>query len=185
MAVSCLGYADWGAVECTCLDCKVPQLKEHITSAVPFETIKQLGDVLTRMPTQNLPAYKALIAATECQHVEDALVLAEQLDEHILSSAIASPEDVAAEELAVSLSKEDIKLIRPHINLHTYGQALLASRQQYSDRVRPAGTPGWATHPEHRTTEAGAADGRNGAWITHRSRRQVHIQKACVIGGDS
>ena len=128
MAVSCLGYADWGAVECTCLDCKVPQLKEHITSAVPFETIKQLGDVLTRMPTQNLPAYKALIAATECQHVEDALVLAEQLDEHILSSAIASPEDVAAEELAVSLSKEDIKLIRPHINLHTYGQALLASR---------------------------------------------------------
>ena len=30
MAVRCLGYVDWGAVECTCLDCKVPQLAEHI-----------------------------------------------------------------------------------------------------------------------------------------------------------
>lgn len=30
MAVRCLGYVDWGAAECTCLDCKVPQLAEHI-----------------------------------------------------------------------------------------------------------------------------------------------------------
>lgn len=128
MAVRCLGYVDWGEVECTCLDCKVPQLKKHITSAVPFETIKQLGDALTQMPTQNLPAYKALIAATECQHIEDALVLAEQLDEHILSPGIASPEDAAAEELALILPNEAARLLRPHLNLHTYGQALLASR---------------------------------------------------------
>lgn len=128
MAVRCLGYVDWGAVECTCMDCKVPQLAEHITSAVPFETIERLGDVLAQMSAKNLPVYKALIAATECQHIEDALVLAEQLDEHILSSCIASPEDAAEEELANALTKEDAKLIRPHINLHTYGQALLASR---------------------------------------------------------
>ena len=128
MAVRCLGYVDWGEVECTCLNCKVPQLKEHITSAVPFETIKQLGDALTQMPTQNLPAYKALIAATECQHIEDALVLAEQLDEYSLSPSIACPEDAAAEELALILPNEAARLLRPHLNLHTYGQALLASR---------------------------------------------------------
>ena len=128
MAVRCLGYVDWGAVECTCLDCKVPQLKEHITSAVPFETIKQLGDALTQMPTQNLPAYKALIAVTECQHIEDALVLAEQLDEYSLSPSIACPEDAAAEELARLLPNESAKLLCPHINLHAYGQALLTSR---------------------------------------------------------
>lgn len=128
MAVRCLGYVDWGEVECTCLDCKVPQLKEHITSAVPFETIKQLGDALTQMPTQNLPAYKALIAVTECQHIEDALVLAEQLDEYSLSPSIACPEDAAAEELARLLPNESAKLLCPHINLHAYGQALLTSR---------------------------------------------------------
>ena len=55
MAVRCLGYVDWGAVECTCLDCKVPQLAEHITNAVPFETIERLGDVLAQMSAASLP----------------------------------------------------------------------------------------------------------------------------------
>lgn len=128
MAVRCLGYADWGEVECTCLDCKVPQFKEYITSAVPFETIKQLGDALAQISSKSLPAYKALLAATECQDVEEALGLAEQLDEYILSPSIASPEDAAAEELALILPDEAVRLIRPHLNLHTYGQALLASR---------------------------------------------------------
>lgn len=127
MAVRCLGYVDWGEVECACLDCKVPQLKEHITSAVPFETIKQLGDVLTQMSAESLPAYKALLAATECQDIEVALGLAEQLDEYILSPRIAAPEDVAIEELTIILPDEAARLIRSHINLHTYGQALMAS----------------------------------------------------------
>lgn len=68
MAVRCLGYVDWGAVECTCLDCKVPQLAEHITNAVPFETIERLGDVLAQMSAAALPAYKALMTATHCQN---------------------------------------------------------------------------------------------------------------------
>ena len=128
MAVRCLGYVDWGAVECTCLDCKVPQLAEHITNAVPFETIERLGDVLAQMSAAALPAYKALMTATHCQNIVDALDLAEQLDEYILSPSIASPEDAAAEELAFILPEKAAKMIRPHINLHTYGQALLASR---------------------------------------------------------
>lgn len=128
MAVRCLGYVDWGEVECTCLDCKVPQLKEQITSAVPFETIERLGDVLAQMSAESLPAYKALLAATECQGIDEALGLAEQLDEYCLSPGIACPEDAAAEELAQILPNEAAKLHRPHLNLHTYGQALLASR---------------------------------------------------------
>lgn len=128
MAVRCLGYADWGEVECTCLGCKAPQLMEHITSAVPFETIKQLGDVLTQISAESLPAYKALLAAAGCQDIEEALSLAEQLDEYILSPSIASPEDAATEELALILPDEAARLLRPHLNLHTYGQALLASR---------------------------------------------------------
>ena len=128
MAVRCLGYADWGEVECTCLDCKVPQFKEYITSAVPFETIKQFGDALAQISSKSLPAYKALLAATACQDVEEALGLAEQLDEYILSPSIASPEDAAAEELALILPDEAVRLIRPHINLYAYGQMLLASR---------------------------------------------------------
>ena len=80
MAVSCLGYADWGAVECTCLDCKVPQLAEHITNAVPFETIERLGDVLAQMSAAALPAYKALMTATHCQNIVDALDLAEEVE---------------------------------------------------------------------------------------------------------
>lgn len=128
MAVRCLGYVDWGAAECTCLDCKVPQLAEHITNAVPFETIERLGDVLAQMSAAALPAYKALMTATHCQNIVDALDLAEQVDEYILSPSIASPEDAAAEELAFILPEKAAKMIRPHINLHTYGQALLASR---------------------------------------------------------
>ena len=68
------------------------------------------------------------MAATHCQNIVDALDLAEQVDEYILSPSIASPEDAAAEELAFILPEKVAKMIRPHINLHTYGQALLASR---------------------------------------------------------
>ena len=99
-----------------------------ITNAVPFETIERLGDVLAQMSAAALPAYKALMTATHCQNIVDALDLAEQLDEYILSPSIASPEDAAAEELAFILPEKAAKMIRPHINLHTYGQALLASR---------------------------------------------------------
>lgn len=110
MAVRCLGYVDWGAVECTCLDCKVPQLAEHITNAAPFETIERLGDVLAQMSAAALPAYKALMTATHCQSIVDALDLAEQLDEYILSPSIASPEDAAAEELAFILPEKAAKM---------------------------------------------------------------------------
>ncbi len=99
-----------------------------ITNAVPFETIERLGDVLAQMSAAALPAYKALMTATHCQNIVDALDLAEQVDEYILSPSIASPEDAAAEELAFILPEKAAKMIRPHINLHTYGQALLASR---------------------------------------------------------
>ena len=75
MAVRCLGYVDWGEVECTCLDCKVPQLKEHITSAVPFETIKQLGDALTQMPTQ----WQAVMELEDCHRLDYALDLSQNL----------------------------------------------------------------------------------------------------------
>ena len=79
------------------------------------------------MSAESLPAYKALLAATECQDIEVALGLAEQLDEYILSPRIAAPEDVAIEELTIILPDEVARLIRSHINLHTYGQALMAS----------------------------------------------------------
>lgn len=128
MAVRWLGNIDWGAVECTCLDCKVPALAEHITSAVPFETIERLGDVLAQMSAEKLPVYKALIEATECQNVECALGMAEQLDEYILSPSIASPEDAATEELSRILPEQAARFILPHINLHNYGLALLESR---------------------------------------------------------
>ena len=127
-AVRRLGYIDWRTVECTCLDCKVPALAEHITSAVPFETIERLGEVLARMPAEELPIYKALIEATECQNVECALGMAEQLDEYILSPSIASPEDAATEDLSRILPEQVARRIRPYINLHNYGLALLESR---------------------------------------------------------
>ena len=128
MAVRWLGYIDWETVECTCLDCKVPALAEHITNAVPFETIERLGDVLGQMSADELPIYKALIEATECQDVERALGMAEQLDEYILSPSIASPEDVAPEDLSRVLPEQVARLLRPYINLHNYGLALLESR---------------------------------------------------------
>ena len=127
MAVRWLGYIAWGAVECTCLDCKVPALAEHITSAVPFETIERLGDVLAQMTAEELSVYKALIEATECQNVECALGMAEQLDEYILSPSIASPEDAATEDLSRILPEQVARRIRPYINLHNYGLALLES----------------------------------------------------------
>lgn len=128
MAVRSLGCMDWEAIECTCLDCKVPQLAEHITSKVPFEAIKQLGDVLAQMSTEALPVYKALITATNCRCVENALDLAEQFDEYILSPSIAAPEDVASKELSLILPEQSAQLILPYISLRGYGEALLTSR---------------------------------------------------------
>lgn len=53
--------------------------------------------------------------------------MAEQLDEYILSPSIASPEDAATEDLSRILPEQVARRIRPYINLHNYGLALLES----------------------------------------------------------
>ena len=98
MAVRCLGYVDWGEVECTCLDCKVPQLKEHITSAVPFETIKQLGDALTQMPTQ----WQAVMEPEDCHRLDYALDLSQNL--HCYNFL---PRDMELADYGKMLAKQD------------------------------------------------------------------------------
>lgn len=102
------------------------------------------------------------MTATHCQNIVDALDLAEQLDEYILSPSIASPEDAAAEELAFILPEKAAKMIRPHINLHTYGQALLASRNNIQTEYGCWSARGWTVHSNHWATETGTAAGRMG-----------------------
>ena len=80
-------------------------------------------------------------------------IWAEQLDEYILSPSIASPEDAAAEELAFILPEKAAKMIRPHINLHTYGQALLASRSNIQTEYGLLERRGWTVHSNHWATE--------------------------------
>ena len=51
--------------------------------------------------------------------------LASRVDEYFFEPKISSPEEVARDELKVVICDEDAETLLPHINLPSYGRALL------------------------------------------------------------
>lgn len=121
-----LGAWDWREVGWRCLDCKAPSLTDIITGCEEdIHTVNSFARTLADMEPEQLTTYKALLEAADCKNLDQAIQLADRLDDYIFTPQCSSPVDVAMGELSVILAQRDAEQITPYLNLHQYGQALI------------------------------------------------------------
>ena len=108
-----------------CLDCRVPELAGIIESSSDFAAVEALAAGLSRIDQLDVRLYKAVLSATNCTEISQALELRNQLDQYILDPEIFSPEDQARSELAAMLPEADAQVVASHLNLYAYGSELM------------------------------------------------------------
>ena len=127
-ALNELGAATWAEVSFQCVDCRVPALMDAVSSANNVAEVDRFSQWLDNIPQEKLAGYKALLAATQCRDLQNAMMLMDALDSYIFTPSFSSPVDVARGELKVTMAESDAEILLPHVNLYTYGEALLQSQ---------------------------------------------------------
>lgn len=127
-ALEQLDVASWEECGYACLDCAVPWTREWIEDEEDLSTIQPFAEELDRLQRQGqLPKYKALLLATGCEDLQDALELVDSVKEMVFSPAIDSPKDAALVELQTIFDGENLKSLLRHLDLDGYGQELIAA----------------------------------------------------------
>ena len=107
-----------------CVDCRIPLLMAAINVAdiqdvnAFAETLKDMGDKLMRK-------YKAVLSAAGCDSLEDAIVLAEHLDEYKFDGKVSSFREVAMAEMHFLMNGVGTGLLSQYVCLTDYGKAVL------------------------------------------------------------
>ena len=116
---------DWLDLSWTCLDCKVPSLADAVSEARDICSVNDFAGMLAEMDSTALVIYKALLEAADCRDLLHAGLLAGQLPQYTFSPKISSPAEMAKEELSVTLCDPEAETLLPHVNLQSYGEALI------------------------------------------------------------
>ena len=120
------GCASWSNVMAGILDCPIPAWNHRIFMDDEVPQVIQLAEKLRQLDTEGkLTKYKAILAATDCQEVADAVALAETVDEYTLLPDIRTLEEAAADDLRISIDSTTMERLQPYIDLRGYGVAML------------------------------------------------------------
>ena len=120
-----IGAETWQGVSYVCTDCRVPQLKDAITNIANVAIADRTAQMLDRISDEQLPKYKALLDAFQCDDLEAAADLYEELDDYTLSRETHSPEEVARNRLAQFMPPDECAILEQSLNLYSYGNDLL------------------------------------------------------------
>ncbi|MDD3227657.1 MAG: hypothetical protein PHE09_00400 [Oscillospiraceae bacterium] len=108
----------------TCMDCRIPQLMSVIDAA-SMDEISDFAEMLKDMGDRPMLKYKAVLHATGCESLEDAVTLANHLDEYMLDYTVSSRAELAKSEVEFLLGGNDTELLTQYLNLYGYGKALM------------------------------------------------------------
>ena len=121
-----LGCTSWSNVMVSILDCPVPSWNHTIFLDDEIPQVFKLAEKLRQLDAEGkLTKYKAILKATDCQEVVDAVTLAETVDEYTLLPNIHSLEEAAKDDLSISIDSITLKRLLPYVNLREYGVAML------------------------------------------------------------
>ena len=87
------------------------------------EFAKSVKDIPVRQV--KLPKLKALLEQFEVQDIGTAILLAEHLDDYILTPELSSPQETAVDQLRFLLDDAAAERLLPHVNLFTYGNEVI------------------------------------------------------------
>lgn len=120
------GCASWSNVMAAILDSPLPAWNRRIFMDDEVPQVIQLAEKLRQLDADGkLMKYKAILAATDCQEVADAVALAETVDEYMLLPEVRTLEEAAADDLRISIDPITMGRLQPYIDLRGYGVAML------------------------------------------------------------
>lgn len=125
-----------------CVDCTTPALNGLTAMR---STLDLLAFRLAELEVDGeLTKYKAVLAATGCDDIAQALTLADGLDQYNFDPEPREPDEVASGHLKELLPEEELTALLPNVVLYRYGQALMEQSGGKLTRygyVQPAAGP--------------------------------------------
>lgn len=119
------GADSWSEVNCLCVDCQVPQIREAITQVNNVAIANRFAEMLDRLPVEDVSKLKAILEVIGCEDLTSASLIAQNLDSYRLTENIRNPEDMGRYLLTYLLPDEDRDPIQKHINLYAYGKEIM------------------------------------------------------------
>ena len=124
-ALDTLGASSLDDTMSAILDGPLPDLKSEVFVGNEILLVNELAGQIRDMSDKDIGILKAVMEARGCVTLDGAIDLAGQTDEYIFEPGIRRTEQVAEAELNGMLGEKDAGLIIQHLNLYTYGKALL------------------------------------------------------------
>lgn len=123
-----LDAAGWEECGYACLDCAVPWAREWIEDEEDLGTIQPFAEELDQLQRQGqLPKYKALLLASRCEDLWDALEMADSMQSMVFTPSILSSQDAALAKLQTVFDADNLNILLRHLDLNGYGNELIAA----------------------------------------------------------
>ena len=147
----------WCDLTWRCADCKIPSLRDTISTCESILEINTTAEVLEELSGIELLTSKALVSVMKPQDLTDALALIEARNDYALERDIASPADVGMSRLQSALQQDEVELLAPHVNLYAYGES--AMKLYGMELTEYGGLERWDGQPVHAPEEEQAQTG--------------------------
>ena len=123
-----LDAASWEECGYACLDCAVPWAREWMEDEEDLGTIRPFAEKLDQLQRQGqLPKYKALLLASRCEDLWDALEMADSMQSMVFTPSILSSQDAALAKLQTIFDADNLNILLRHLDLNGYGNELIAA----------------------------------------------------------
>lgn len=127
-ALEQLNVASWEECGYTCLDCAVPWAREWMEDEEDLGTIQPFAEELDQLQRQGqLSKYKALLLASRCEDLWDALEMADSMQSMVFTPSILSSQDAALAKLQTIFDADNLNILLRHLDLNGYGNELIAA----------------------------------------------------------
>ncbi len=127
-ALEQLDAAGWEECGYTCLDCAVPWAREWMEDEEDLGTIQPFAEELDQLQRQGqLSKYKALLLASRCEDLWDALEMADSMQSMVFTPSILSSQDAALAKLQTVFDADNLNILLRHLDLNGYGNELIAA----------------------------------------------------------
>lgn len=122
-----LGTLQWENTVVLDYDGIIPYALEFADLPTEMEAFNEFAYAVKNIPARQvqLPKLKALLEQFEVQGIGTAILLAEHMDEYILTPELSSPQETAVDQLRFLLGDAAAEQLIPHVNLFTYGNEVI------------------------------------------------------------
>ena len=120
-----LGAEGWEGVMVLDYDGIIPKSAEFADLPMELEELNAFTKTARDIPRSEVPKLKTLLEQFEVQDIGTAILLAEHLDDYILTPGISSPQEAALDQLCFIMDREETVRLIPYVNLFNYGETVI------------------------------------------------------------